>query len=61
MAKKINTEKLLTEDEIEEAIRKMMGTITSNGFPQMRLKNNGVHKDLTANELKLASTLVYNR
>ncbi|MCI9561269.1 MAG: hypothetical protein HFK03_02145 [Clostridia bacterium] len=52
---------LLTREQIDEEARRILASIKANEFPQMRLKNNGVHRDISEEEFEISSQLIYNR
>ncbi len=51
----------LTSQEVNELVSVLLCEIKANSFPQMRLQNNGEHRQLTEKELELSSELVFNR
>lgn len=61
MVKKEEKNYLLTRDQINEEAKRILEGILANEFPQMRLKNNGVHRDISEEEFEISSQLIYNR
>ena len=52
---------LLTPEQIDEEVQSILNIIETNEFPQMRLKNNGVRRDITEDEFETSSLMIYNR
>lgn len=58
---KDTTNYVLTKGQIDEEVQDILGIIKANEFPQMRLKNNGVHRDISEEEFVLSSQMIYDR
>ena len=59
--KKETTNYLLTPEQIDEDVQSILEIIESNEFPQMRLKNNGVRREISEDEFEASSQMIYNR
>ncbi len=47
--------------ELDKRAAEILKNITDGSFPQMRLKNNGVHRELTKDDVKRSGELIYKR
>lgn len=48
-------------EELDRRANEILKNITNGSFPQMRLKNNGVHREITKEDVKRSGELIYKR